>query len=49
MLSFQDASALSITGLVQVFLQVAQQDDFMDDTAVAHCNTVGFVNCELPV
>ena len=49
MLSFQDASALSITGLAQVFLQVAQQDDFMDDAAVARCNTVGFVNCELSV
>ena len=49
MVSFQDASALSITGLAQVFLHVAQQGDFMDDAAVARCNTVGFVNCELSV
>ena len=49
MVSFHDASALSITGLAQVFLHVAQQGDSMDDAAVARCNTVGFVNCDLPV
>ena len=35
MLSFQDDSALSITGLAQVFLHVAQQGDFMDEAAAA--------------
>ena len=36
MLSFQDASALSITGLAKVFfLHVAQQGDFIDEAAVA--------------
>ena len=35
MLSFQDASALSITGLAQGFLHVAQQGDFIDEAAVA--------------
>ena len=35
MLSFQDASALSITGLAYVFLHVAQQGDFIDEAAVA--------------
>ena len=34
MLSFQDASALSITGLAQAFLHVAQQGDFIDEAAV---------------
>ena len=37
MLSFQDASALSITGLAQV-LHVAQQGDFIDEAAVARWN-----------
>ena len=35
MLSFQDASALSITGLAQVFLHVAQQGDLIDEAAIA--------------
>ena len=35
MLSFQDASALSITGLELVFLHVAQQGDLIDEAAVA--------------
>ena len=35
MLSFLDASALSITGLAQVCLHVAQQGDFIDKAAVA--------------
>ena len=34
MLSFQDASALSITGLAKVFLRVAKQGDFIDEAAV---------------
>ena len=41
MLSFQDASALSITGLAQVFfffLHVAQQGDLIDEAAVARWN-----------
>ena len=34
MLSFQDASALSITGLAQVFfLELAQQGDLIDEAA----------------
>ena len=32
---FQDGLALSITGLAQVFLRVAQQGDFIDEAAVA--------------
>ena len=47
MLSFQDASALSITGLAKVFfVHVAQQGDLIDEAAVASwnlCNVVGFV------
>ena len=35
MLSFQDASALSITGLARFLLPVAQQGDFIDEAAVA--------------
>ena len=45
MLSFQDDSALSITGLAQVSLHVAQQGDFMDEAAAARRNVSVKLTC----